>query len=91
MTLAYQLRIPTHHIFSLVAFPSSTEFKNGYPQGVYTYGEIPNAISTHQETVFDVKTTRAIANAIVAADALITEDERKMHVSNVRLVHGNFD
>lgn len=91
MTLAYQLRIPKRHIFSLVAFPSDTEFKKGYPQGVYTYGEIPNAILAHKEPVFDVKTTRSIANAIQAADALITEDERRMHVSNVRLVHGQFD
>jgi len=91
MTLAYQLRIPKCHIFSLVAFPSDTEFKKGYPQGVYTYGEIPDAILAHKEKVFDVKTTRAIANAIVAADAQITEEERRMHVSNVRLVHGNFD
>ena len=91
MTLAYQLRIPKCHIFSLVAFPSDTEFKKGYPQGVYTYGEIPDAILAHKEKVFDVKTTRAIANAIVAADAQITEEERRMHVSNVRMVHGNFD
>lgn len=91
MTLAYQFRIPKRHIFSLIAFPSDTEFKSGYPQGVSTYGEIPKAILAHKEKVFDVKTTRSIANAIVAADAQITEDERRMHVSNVRLVHGQFD
>lgn len=91
MTLAYQFRIPKRHIFSLVAFPPDTKFKKGYPQGVYTYGEIPNAILAHKEKVFDVKTTRSIANAIAAADALITEDERRMHVKNVRLVHGQFD
>ena len=90
-TLAYQLRIPRRHIIGLVAFPEETDFKKGYPQGVFTYSQIAAQILAQKEKVFDVKTTRAIAQSIIAADAQVTDEERAKHVSNIRIIHGQFD
>lgn len=90
-TLAYQLRIPKHHIIGLVAFPDETDFKKGYPVGVYTYSSLPSAILSRRDKVFDVKTTRAIAQAIATANAQVTDEERANHVSNLKIVHGQFD
>lgn len=90
-TLAYQLRIPKHHIIGLVAFPDETDFKKGYPDGVYTYSSIPSAILSHKDKVFDVKTTRAIAQVIATANAQVSDEDRANHVSNLKIVHGQLD
>lgn len=88
-TLAYHLNIPKHHIHSLVAFPDETEFKRGYPSGVFTYSRIADAVKSFETKVFDVKTTRSIAESITATNAGITPEERDKHVERIRLTYSS--
>lgn len=71
-TLDWQLKLPRSAVRGLVAFPDKTDFKRGYPAGVFTYSSIAHEIQRYDRKIFDVRTTRAIAGAIAAANARIS-------------------
>ena len=86
-TLAWRLKIPESSFFNFVAFPDETEFKKGYPAGVYRYSELVSAIQSNKNKMFDVKLTRSLANEIAAVDSAITPEERAAHVMNLHCTH----
>lgn len=87
MTIAETLKVPLRNIISIVAFPDETEFKNGYPSGVYPYSKVVEKIRGYTKTCFDVPTTRRLAKDLACAREAVSPEVRALHVANLQKAH----